>query len=448
MSLRMNRPFQAVAALAAALACIAAWAQDAPKTPPSGPLSLEACVTTALGQSPVELSAQLSTESATHSANAAKAPYYPTLGFNLAGSRWQRRIFLPSGLSFPGQPVPTIVGPTDDYSFSFGAAYTLFDGGERKAQLAAARAQQQKSVADAARTKQDLVLGVHQAFYALASAQAQLDVAQKSLARSEDHLRLARLRKEAGTVPLVDVTRAESEVASARLSLIRAENAVRMNRGRLATAMGLPASTSLDISPSVPLPEPPDDAQLQEADRRAQKDRPALLAAAQGVEAARQGVNLAHSSFSPKVSAAASYGREDASWYPQDQTWLVGVNVSIPIFTGFSRKENLAKAKVDLAKTETDARQAALVVREQVWDAFSGVRAAHEAILTAEALVASARESERLAKARYESGAGTISDLLDAETTLARAEASQVAADWDYRTSLAQFRWSYGDLTF
>ncbi len=99
------------------------------------PLTLDECVSTALGESPVEASAEFSVQSATHAAGAAKAPYYPSLGFNLVGSRWQRRIFLPSP-SFPEAP-PTIVGPTDDYSLSLNASYLLFDGGERKAQLAA-----------------------------------------------------------------------------------------------------------------------------------------------------------------------------------------------------------------------------------------------------------------------------------------------------------------------
>jgi outer membrane protein len=108
--------------------------------------------------------------------------------------------------------------------------------------------------------------------------------------------------------------------------------------------------------------------------------------------------------------------------------------------------ENLAKAKVDLGKAEADARQASLMVREQIWDAFSSVRASYEAIGAAEALAVAARESERLARERYAVGAGPISDLLDAETALAHAEATQVAAGWDYRSARAQFLWSSGDL--
>lgn len=419
--------------------------EHAPSTP-AAPLTLEQCIAAAQGESPIEASATLSLESASHTAEAAKAPYYPSLAFSLGASRWQRRIFLPNGLSFPGKPVPTLVGPTDDYTFALSAAYTLFDGGERKAQLGAARARQKMSGAEAARVRQDLSLTVAQAYFALASAQARRDVAAQSLKRSEDHLALAQARKEAGAVPLADVKRAEADAADARLTLVRADDAVRVSRGRLATAMGLNASTPLDLAPPVDPPKAPEESELARAQATALQNRPAIHAAEQGVEAARRGVDATRSAFAPKVSAAASYGREDASWYPQDKTWLVGVTVSVPLFTGFSRVQNLAKAKVDLSKAETDARQTALAIQEQVWDAYSGLQAAYEAIQTAEALVASARESERLARDRYEVGAGTITDLLDAETALAKAETSQVTAQWEYRAARVQFRWSSGDL--
>jgi outer membrane protein TolC len=272
-------------------------------------------------------------------------------------------------------------------------------------------------------------------------------VARQDLGRAEDHLRIAKDRKEAGTVPLVDVTRAASGVAQARLGVIRADNAVRQSRGRLATAMGLGASTSVDIAPGPDVPAPPDEAELADQETRALQARPNLLAAAQSVEAARQSVNQARGAYSPKMGASASYGREDAAWYPEDKTWYVGLSVSVPIFTGFSRRENLAKARTDLGKAEADAHQAALLVREQVWDAYSALRASYEAIAAARALTEAALESQRLARERYAVGAGPLSDLLDAETELAGAQATQVSAEWQYRSALSQFRWSAGDLT-
>ena len=432
----------------AALALLAA-----PSSPPSAqalpgrPLTLEECVGLAMGQSPTERSAQFSVEAATHAAVAAKAPYYPSLGFNLTASRWQRRIFLPYDIFPPTAPLPTIVGPTDDYALSLNAAYTIFDGGERKAQAGAAEAQQRATVADKVRVSQDLTLSVHQAFFGYASALDQRDVARKALERTEDHLRLARERKAAGDAPQVDVAQAASEEAQARLSLIRAEGLVLQSRGRLATSVGLRASTPLEVAVTHEVPPPPDEGELKVAQEVAPKDRPSLVSAEQSVEAARQNVGLAKSAYSPRIGATGSYGREDAGWYPQDQTWYVGVSMSIPLFAGFAHRENLAKARADLARTEAQAQQLGLSVQEEVWDAYAAVLTARQAIDAAEAQVRSATESERLARERYAAGAGTLTSLLDAETSLARAESSLASAQWDYRSELSHFRWSYGHLT-
>jgi outer membrane protein TolC len=60
--------------------------------------------------------------------------------------------------------------------------------------------------------------------------------------------------------------------------------------------------------------------------------------------------------------------------------------------------------------------------------------------------VGDAQESLRLASERYKAGAGTIADLLDSETALARAEATRVGVQWDYQIARAVLKRSVGDL--
>jgi outer membrane protein len=445
-------PSVALAACLLLTSAASALAQD-PGEPPAGPraagppaagraLSLDDCVQAALHNSPLALSAAQSLKGAAEAAASAQASYWPSLGFSIGYSRWQRRIFLPYAFFPPSAPLPTIVGPTDDYAFSFASEYTLFDSGARKARLGAARAVETRSVADRDRTMQDLALVVHKGFYAYAAALENRAVARESLKRAEDHVRIAKERKAAGAVPLADVLRAQVNASDARLALVRAEGAVRTARGRLAASMGLPPETPLDVAPGAPDVAKPDPSGLQSALDRAQATRPAIEAADAGVEAARRQVASARSAWGPKVQAMASYGREDVAWYPQDTNWLVGVTVSIPIFTGFSRRHDEARAKAELARAEADRAQVALAVREEAWDDFSAYQEAYESVETSRALVAQARESQRLAKERYEVGAGTITDLLDSENALASAEASLVNARWSYEAARARFQWS------
>jgi len=123
--------------------------------------------------------------------------------------------------------------------------YTLFDFGQRRAELKAAQAREGVAKEEAARVRQDIVLEVHQAYFGLVAALETARVVQEALLRAEDHLRLARLQKEAGAVPQVDVVRAQVEVANAGLTLARVESLVRIGRGGLNTAMGLPVENAV-----------------------------------------------------------------------------------------------------------------------------------------------------------------------------------------------------------
>lgn len=439
----------ATAVLAAALASGSLRAA-APETPapalPDRPLSVEECVQWALEVGPVYRAAQGRTAAAEEASAAAKAPYWPALSFSTSYGRWQRRIFLPGGLLPAGLTPPALVGPTGDAAWSFAASYPLFDGGERKARLGAARARLSAAQAAGEETRQGVALTVETAYFALAAAREGLSVAQESLARAQDHLRIAEERKAAGAVPLLDVLRAQVGVSDAKLALVRAEAEVFVARGRLATAMGLPAETPLEIAPSPGCPAPPDAEGLSRVLDEAVSRRAAVKAAEREVEAAARNAAAARSAWFPRVVVFGTWGREDAAWLPRDRTWSAGVALSVPIFTGFSRVHDVAKSRAELAAAEAGRDQAALSARQEAWEAFSAYREAYERAEACRELVMEARESRRLAKERYEVGAGTLTDLLDAETALSRAEAARVSAEWGCRAARARHLWSLGRL--
>jgi outer membrane protein TolC len=407
-------------------------------------LTLEEAVKIALEQNPSTRVAREGVAGATETVGEARAPYYPDLGLVASYNRWQRHAFLPSGVVRPG--VPSTIGPTNDWFTGVTTHYTLFDFGKRRAELRAAQARQGSAEQDANRVLQDIGLSVHQAYFGLVASIETEAVARKALARAEDHLRVARARKEAGAVPQADVVRAQVEVADAQLALERAEGLVRVAKGNLNTAMGLPVETRVDVDRSPREIVPPARIDLAEALDRAVSTRPELRGAQQRIEASRRGVDLARSAYGPKVKGEASWGWRDTTYFPHDKDWLVGVSVDLPIFTGFSRKHRLARAKSELSREEADAQRLMQTVRQEVWSAHSKLRETYEATLSTEVQLRDAQESLRLASERYQAGAGTINDLMDSEAALARAEAVRVAALWDYQMAKSWFQRSVGEL--
>ncbi|MDD5676800.1 MAG: TolC family protein [Kiritimatiellae bacterium] len=409
-------------------------------------LTLDDCVRLALENNPQNKMAASSVKAAQEAAGAAFAPFYPTVGVDGGAARWKQRIYLPEGIAPPGTILPDMVGPTDDWNAEIRGRWMLFDSGERRAKLRAANAALGATQADEERVRQDLALAVHHAYFRLLTETEMRAVARESLARAEDHLRLAGDRFAAGDVPEVDVLRTKVEVADARVSLVRAENQVDIGRGNLNTVMGLPVESLLRIEKATNISVSPDSINLTNAFDQSIHNRPALQAGLMRVAASRHAMNRAQSTFGPSVFADGSYGWRDNDFFPQDEEWSARLGFEWPVFTGFLRVRELARARAELNREEAALERQIQDVRQEVWIYYTRLKESHELILAAEVMVANANESLRSVRERYEAGASPVTDLLDAEADMARAQAIQVQANGDYRIACAAFQWAVGDL--
>jgi outer membrane protein TolC len=339
-----------------------------------------------------------------------------------------------------------VVGPTDDWLGGLRARYVLYDFGERQAQLQIAQAGQGLAEEEALRIRQDIILAVYNGFYGLTSALEARSVAEQNLERTRDHLRLTRERKEAGAVPKADILRAQVEVSNAELALVRAENLIRLARGNLNGALGRPAETTVEVAVDSREFAGPDRIDLEHSFRQALELRPEIKATRKKIEASQAKIQRAQSAYGPRLKAEGGYGWRDNDFLPQDEDWLIGISIEWPLFTGFARQYRVAQSRAELSKEEAEAQRLRLAVRQEVWNAFSRIQEAYQSWQTTGALVADALESGRLTRERYEAGAGTVTDLLDAQTALARAQATRVETAWDYRLAQAYFKRAIGKL--
>ncbi|MBI5444803.1 MAG: TolC family protein [Deltaproteobacteria bacterium] len=422
----------------------AAASTDKQADPLVEPLTLESCVRLALQRNPSLAAARSAVTASVEGVGEARAPYLPEISLNAGYGRWERHAFLPAGVSRSG--MSTEIGPTDDWSAGLRARLALFDSGRRRARVGTAVAREGAASANLSRARQDLILEAQAAYFGVLAAKEVLGVAEESVRRAQDHRHLAEERLKEGAVPRADVVHAEVEVADARLARVRAENLVRVASGRLATVLGLSPDANLEVARRNWVATAPETVDLDRALEQAVSSRPALGAARKRVEATRQTVDLARSTFGPRVVADAGYGWRDDRFRPRDEDWSVGVAVEVPLFSGLSSVHGLARARAEQAREEAEVERLALAVRQEVWTSHSRLRESYEALGVSGALVAQAQENLRLARGRYEAGAGTLTELLDAEAALTRAEASRTGARWDHQVAIATFRWAAGGL--
>ncbi len=266
-----------------------------------------------------------------------------------------------------------------------------------------------------------------------------LMIAEKNVARATNHLNMAKEKKAAGVIPDAEVTRVQVEVANDKLALVRAKGMVRTTLGQLNAAMGLPVETPVEVQYTPMAVSSVDTIDVNEAIRDAMHSRPELAAALDRMAAAESEVKSAKSMFGPKVYTEARYGREDATFFPEDKSWMTGLSIQVPLFDGHLRSNQVARARARSQELQAHVQHLLLTVQEEVWTAHAHLGEARETVAATEAVLKEARESVRLVAERYQEGFATTNDLLDAEADLVRAEGACTQARWSHLSARSTF---------
>lgn len=389
------------------------------------PLTLDEALATALKNHPQLTMAKENLNGAEALTGQALANYYPQI--DVAADWSKGRSFL-----IPLESIKTTEVNTD-------AVYlrqTIYDFGRTAGAVEAARSNRSAAAETLLITRQDIALRVRSAYYLLLAAQKQVVATRETVAAREAVFRQAREFFNRGIRAKVDVARAEANLYAARTALIRAENNQELARVELANAMGVPSLP--DRPPAEPGMAPaqlPERSQVQQeafARRSELKRLDALkLAATATLKTVRSG-------YLPILSGTASVGYADRDFPPGGNVWAVGLNLTLPLFSGFSTVEQEKESVASLRAVEAQHTDQKLQIVRDVESAWLAVRETTARIASTEKEVAAARENQTLAMGRYQEGVGSIIEVTDAQSQALDAETANIQAVYDYHTALAR----------
>jgi outer membrane protein TolC len=315
----------------------------------------------------------------------------------------------------------------------------LFDFGKN---LAATEVQ--KRLADVAKedieVQRDLIaLAVKEAYFNLLFAKRLIVVNRQSVERAELNLRSARGFFEVGTRPKSDVTRAEVDVANARVDTIRATNAEKLARVALNTAMGISIDTPTEVENILTYhPLNVESGQLlSEALRQRAEYRQAKLR----VDAAEATVKQQIRNFFPDLVGNAFYG---GSGFALTEVWEIGASLNWNIFDGGNKIARLRESRALLSGAQVRVQATQLDIWQQVEQALVTVREAEERIQATGKAVESAAENFRLAQGRFDAGVGTILEVTDAQLALTQAQNTESQALADFRIAVSRLERALG----
>ncbi|NKN39738.1 efflux transporter outer membrane subunit [Agrobacterium sp. a22-2] len=269
--------------------------------------------------------------------------------------------------------------------------------------------------------------------------QQRIAVARKALGSRRETLELTKLQLEAGAASRLDVVQSEGLVNSTLADLPGFETNFRQSAHRVATLLGLPASSLIaDLQKGAPQPVArvrvkagiPADLIRNRPDIRAAERTLASYVAEIGVAEAQLYPSITlGGSISPSYIATSALGGTSTSW-------SFGPSLSLPILDGGSRKANVDIAKSSAREQYLAWKQTVLNAVEEVENALAAVNRDSQTVNALTATVRSYEEALQLSTASYKDGASSLLDVLDAQRSVTTAEADlaqavqQMAADF------------------
>ena len=404
-------------------------------------LTLSAAVDAALCRNPTTRSAWAQAHGAAAALGAAESAWFPTI--QVQGG--ESRSFGPH-VDVTGNITDT---PQNTSDAAASLSWTLYDFGARGNRIHGTRLLLDAAAATASSTVQQTIFTAAQSFYAVVANDAALIAAQTTETTAQRSLDAANALQTGGVTTRGDVLQAQTAHDQAVLARLQAERAVKSAYGTLATLLGVTADQPLKLqSDPVPGQVPALSARLADLMSEAEHQRPDLAAARDQRDAAEAAVYLARAAGRPSISLSA--GREwinTTGISPAQNYSEIGLNVTIPIFTGFNVGYGVRQAQAQLENQEANAERIRLGVSLDVWNAYYGVDSTAQQLAQTATLVQTAQQNQDVALGRYQSGVGTFLDLLTAQTAAASARVQRIQAEFSWQVARAQLALALGRLS-
>jgi outer membrane protein len=282
--------------------------------------------------------------------------------------------------------------------------------------------------------RQDLMLRTAQRWIDAAMSAEALRVATAQQEAVDRALREATDRYRLGDAPVTGTHEARARAEAVRAQVLAARTDLDLAEAALADLTGRRQSAPRLAPTAAPAPDDPV-APLQQWLDEIDARSPAVRARREAVEIARAEVDKSSRAFAPTVDLVAQVGRDRLSGSGDYGSAtnsagaaLVGVQLSVPLFTGGAREARNDEALRLIEQTEAELEQTRQAVSRQA-------RAAWLALSAGDGRVAALRQSLEASRARLAStrtgqrvGDRTTLDVLNAENDTAQAELDLVRA--------------------
>lgn len=363
---------------------------------------------------------------------------------------------------------PTNNLPTNSSAFSVNlgasANLTLFDGLRNFRQLNRAKLSAIGSQYRLEDLKDDIRLNVANAYLQVLSNKEQLKTFRAQYEITQQDLQRTRNLVEAGALPQGDLLEVEATAANQEQQIVNGEGQVLISRVNLAQLMQITDYENFDIAEES-FDIPPSDILSNSAKTifaKALEFRSDIKFSESNVDLAKEDLKLAKGAYYPTLSAFFQYGTRysDVTQIPDglggmytpnftDQMWIFdgisyGAQLNIPIFNGWSTRNNVKRSSISLEKAKLQLEQDKLDLENTIQQAYVDVGTFEKAYVAAQKTVDARKLAMDYARERYENGLLNAFDYGQAQARVDDAEAELIRTKYNYIFRLKILEFYFG----
>ena len=334
-----------------------------------------------------------------------------------------------TSMNFAG--IPAFVGPFDRFDARFTLVQSLFNLGSirryQAARYGVELADRQRLLAT-----QQVITEVTLAYIAVLQAGESVTAAEANVQLAQRLLDLARNQRDAGIATGLDVTRAETRLASQEVQVEQAKTFQDTARLNLLRVVGAPLAGQ--VTPAESMRFEPD--AVPEADgaiRQALGGRLELTVAAEQLRIAEVERKAALGDLAPSVSVFGDYGSSGLK--PNEvnlPTRSIGIRIDVPIFSGGRTRAEIQAAASRVRQAEMQLADLRAAVEKDVRQALDELATREKQMRAAQKTLDLAQRELALAQDRFQNGVADNIEVTNAQTALEGARNTVVG-------SLAQF---------
>lgn len=404
-------------------------------------LTMDEAINLALEKNSELKIAKMEVEKSEQKLREARSGLFPKL--DLSG-QYQRYINKPVIFLPPGSPFGPTLEIGSDNSYTAAAqlslplfALPLYEGIGLASDALAIAEQNYLSV------KNKIVGDVKKSFLAVILTRETKDVMQQSLKNAEDNFENIKRLNAAGTLSDYDVLRAEVQVENLKPVVLQMENNYKLSLEALKVTIGLDANQNIDVVGDMEFDESYKLPTEQEIIEELLQNNPQLAILEKQVQLNDRNVSLEQAAYFPSLAGFGNYQYQTQandfkfSDYRWVKTFVLGLQLQVPIFNGFKTQSRVSQAEIGLNQAVEQKRNLTEAIKTQALSVLYRVQQALIRIQGQNKTVRTAQEGYEIAKRRLENNVGTQLEVNDAELALRQAKLNRLQAIYDFKVAEA-----------